>query len=182
MEHSNKKLPIDQPWTNRCPIDNRQWSAGEHGYAPQAGSEIMPSLRGAFSGPSIISVRLALRALVLINFVAVLAVLASLTHVAAKAKLDLSLMSSVALATFYFGWGAAMALLAIIARAAAELEASRARTPAPSSTVEERNCTCRAHSTPVLQLCALVSGLASVVLFACGILETNSSVGELFQR
>ncbi|WP_407175540.1 hypothetical protein [Bradyrhizobium sp. STM 3562] len=118
----------------------------------------------------------------LINFGAVLAVLESLTHVAAKAKLDLSLMSSVALATLYFGWGAAMALFAIIAHAAAELEASKARMSAPSSTVQEKRCSRRTDFTLALQLSALVSGLASVVLFACGILETNSSVGELLQR
>ncbi|MCA6115095.1 hypothetical protein J6524_09270 [Bradyrhizobium sp. WSM 1738] len=180
MDKSNKQSTFEEHSDQGQAVKDGKWHHGLNREDTQRAPRKV-QVRRFVREAALDSVPIALRALILINCGAGLAVLSSLEGVATRATIDLSLIGALSSAAMYFALGAALAFLAMFAGAAAEMAVSRLRTCEPQRIQEARRLRA-ANAARICHVCSFTSALASLALFASGMAEASSTLPMLLQR
>ncbi|UPK05877.1 hypothetical protein [Bradyrhizobium sp. 170] len=180
MDKPNKQSTFEEHFDQGQAVKDGKWHHGLNREATQRAPRKV-QVRTFVREAALDSVPIALRALILINCGAGLAVLSSLEGVETRATIDLSLIGALSSAAMYFALGAALAFLAMFAGAAAEMAVSRLRTCEPQRIQEARRLRA-ANAAHICHVCSFISALASLALFTSGMAEASSTLPMLLQR
>ncbi|WP_036050697.1 hypothetical protein [Bradyrhizobium sp. Tv2a-2] len=177
MNTPDRQLHFENQWAHEEMVSDAKLRQAPHFEDDKSAEDRNAGLRNFVSRAAVESADATLRALIVVNCGAALAVLACLAPLAATARMNFGFISAISLATLHFGLGAGLALLAMVGRAAAALDAKFGTSEPRRMQGMRRERGAKARR--VFRMCTVISALASLVLFVCGLFQTASSITML---